>query len=85
MWRLRWKKGTLGDLAALWTEADSPTRQAITHATHVLEQLLRNNPEDVGESRPRGRRIMFVPPLGILFRVRPEQSKVQIVQVWRIT
>jgi hypothetical protein len=84
MWRVRWKKSTLEDLAKIWTAADSTTRQSITDASHVIEQVLRGNPEEQGESRPGGRRIMFVGPLGVLFRVRTEKSIVQVLQVWRI-
>ena len=83
MFRVRWKKSALADVAALWTAANSADRQTITRASHQIDQMLRGDPAAQGESRPRGRRIMFVAPLGILFRVQPGQATVSILQVWR--
>jgi hypothetical protein len=83
MFRVRWKQSALDELAALWMAADSEGRRAITAATHRIDQLLQGDPENQGESRPGGRRILFVPPLGLLYRVDPAQSVVHVLQVWR--
>jgi hypothetical protein len=79
----RWKRSALNELAALWMAADSATRQAITQATHQIDQLLQQDPENQGESRPGGRRILHVAPLGIRFRVDAEHARVRVLQVWR--
>jgi hypothetical protein len=65
MFRVRWKKSTVSDLANSWLQADSELRQAITAASHAVDQRLRNDPNAEGESRPKGRRIVFVPPLAV--------------------
>jgi hypothetical protein len=83
MFRVRWKQSALNELAALWMAADSEERRAITAATHRIDQLLRGDPDNQGESRPGGRRILFVPPLGILFRVDAAQAVVRVLHVWR--
>jgi hypothetical protein len=71
-------------LAALWTVANSAERRAITTAAHVIEQRLRGDPDNQGESRPHGRRILFESPLGVRFRVYSQQGVVRILQVWQI-
>jgi hypothetical protein len=70
------------ELAALWMDAQS--RDAVTRASHRIDQLLRHDPEQAGESRPRGRRILFELPLGVVFRVYPDRRLVRVLHVWRI-
>jgi hypothetical protein len=60
--------------------ADSKLRDAITTASHQLDQALKGNPHELGESRPGGRRIHFEQPLGILFEVR--QGVVRVLHAW---
>ncbi|HWG47842.1 MAG TPA: hypothetical protein VN688_34075 [Gemmataceae bacterium] len=68
-------------LADIWTQADSGQRQAITAANHSIEQRLRSDPLIEGESRSKGHRITFVPPLAVLFRVEPGGQTVSVLQV----
>jgi hypothetical protein len=63
--------------------ADSQQRQAITDATHQIDQQLQADPANQGESRPKGRRVLLVAPLGVLFRVDTQRSIVRIMQVWQ--
>jgi len=56
-------------------------RQAITAASHAIEQSLRNNPHNAGESRSGGRRIVFAPPLAVVFRVEADGQTVTVLQV----
>lgn len=44
MFRVRWKRSALNDLASLWTEVDSAQRQAITAASHLIDQQLLTDP-----------------------------------------
>lgn len=82
MFRVRWKKVALDDLALIWLNADSPRRRLMTQAANVIDQLLRNDPDNQGESRPKGKRILFVPPLGILFKVDTQGLVVRVTHVW---
>lgn len=68
MFRIEWTQSALDELAALWTKADSSQRQAITSAAHQIDEELQANPYQHGESRPGGRRVHFVYPLGLVFR-----------------
>ena len=40
MFRVEWLREAVGELAELWIDGDSPFRQAITEATHALDQEL---------------------------------------------
>jgi len=79
---VRWKQSALNDLASLWTAADSTGRREITPAAHAIDQQLQADPDDLGESRPGGRRVFFVPPLGVLYRVDVTRGVVRVLQVW---
>jgi hypothetical protein len=43
---------------------------------------LRANPQGAGESRADDLRLMFWPPLAVLFRVVPDDMLVEIIHVW---
>jgi mRNA-degrading endonuclease RelE of RelBE toxin-antitoxin system len=75
-----WLRRAIDQLAKLWTNADSELRSAITKAAHQIDQELKTNPEELGESRPDGRRIHFVQPLANLYEVR--QGAVRILYTW---
>jgi WD40 repeat protein len=62
MFRVEWLQSALDELATIWTQADSAERQAITRATHLIDQQLQQDPDNQGESRPKGRRVLFAPP-----------------------
>jgi plasmid stabilization system protein ParE len=81
MFRVRWERRALDELTDLWTQADSVLRQAITAASHAVDQRLQADPNGEGESRARGRRITFVPPLAVIFRVEAAGQTVSVLQV----
>lgn len=86
MYRVEWLQAALDELAGYWVSADPSERQAITNASHELEQQLRTNAPTQGESRPRGRRIAFVPPLALTFRIEPDGKTVTVLHArayWR--
>ena len=62
MFRVEWLQSALDELAEVWTEADSPARQAITAAAHRIEQLLQSQPHAQGESRAEGQRCRRAAP-----------------------
>jgi hypothetical protein len=82
MYRVVWLQGALNHVTTAWLNADPALRRAITAAVHRVDQQLRTDPFGTSESRPEGRRITFVAPLGITFRVQPGSRSVSIVRVW---
>jgi plasmid stabilization system protein ParE len=82
MFRVEWLQTALNQLTSIWTDADSVVRQAITAAGNRIDQQLQSDPYSGSESRPGGRRIAFVSPLGILFRVEQDGQTVTVLRVW---
>jgi hypothetical protein len=83
MWTVDWLQSALDELADIWNQADSTIRRDITSACHEIDQRLSRNPHTEGESRTGDRRLLFVHPLGVLYRVDSQDSKVEILHVWR--
>ncbi len=76
-----WTSKAEEHLANIWIFADD--RQAIVAAAARLDAQLATNPLECGESRTENWRIAFEAPLGIDFRVFPENRRVQVLAVWR--
>jgi hypothetical protein len=85
MFRVRWERKALKALAEAWTKADSELRRRITQASSQIDGLLRTNPQNQGESRPKGRRIMFVGPLAVRYRIEADHQTVSVLHVWAFT
>jgi plasmid stabilization system protein ParE len=81
MFRVRWERQALDELTSIWTMAGSAGRAAITAATAVLDQRLRSNGPNEGESRAGRRRVLFVPPLAVTYRVEEDGHTVSVLQV----
>jgi hypothetical protein len=76
-----WLPDAEQELADLWLLATD--REAVTKASYLIDQRLGTDPENEGESRSDGRRILFVAPLGVIFRVRQNEWKVTVLHVWK--
>ena len=76
-----WLQSALDELAAIWTQADRTRRKAITAANHQIDQRLRQDPWNQGESRSGGRRILFVHPLIVYFRIEADGRTVTVLGV----
>ena len=83
MFRVEWLQTALDELAAVWLHANSAERKRITAASHPIDQQLQTDPDNQGESRHRGRRVLIVSPLGVTFRVEPATATVAVLHVWR--
>jgi hypothetical protein len=81
MFVVRWERSTVSQLADAWVNGDSDLREAITAAVHEADRLLQSHPESKGESRAHGRRIMFVPPVAVTFRVDTQSQTVSVLHV----
>jgi hypothetical protein len=83
MFRVEWLQEALDELANLWMQADSALRQAITAATHALDQELQVDPYRNSEAREDEERVLFAYPLGVQIEVDLQQRIVWILHVWR--
>jgi hypothetical protein len=75
-----WKPEAERRLATIWNQ--STDRNAIAKATHVIDKTLGRDPQEAGESREEGFRILFERPLGVMFEVSPDDRTVRVVVVW---
>ncbi len=73
---MEWLADAEQELARIWLAASD--RQRVTRASQNLDARLGNDPENDGESRPEGRRILFEPPLGAVYRVLPHRGLVRV-------
>jgi hypothetical protein len=81
MWAVVWLQSADNELAAAWLQADAATRQAITAASHVIDERMSQNPLTEGESRDENTRVTFEGPLVVRFQVEPAASVAVVVQV----
>jgi plasmid stabilization system protein ParE len=81
MFTVRWKRIARDRLAELWMQASD--RSAVTAAANRIDVLLQFDPDNQGESRDRGRRLLVEPPLGVIFRVNHQKRIVYVLRVWR--
>ena len=76
-----WLPAAESQLAQIWLSARD--RLGISEATERIDSLLRTNPEQQGESRADDRRVLLETPLGVVFRVLPDDLRVQVLRIWR--
>ena len=68
-------------LAKIWLEAAN--KAFVTNAANEIDRLLRDDPWGCSEGREIGLRILTVAPLGVIFRVFPDDRQVKVISVWR--
>jgi plasmid stabilization system protein ParE len=74
-----WKPSVKERLADIWLTA--PHRSAVTAAANSIDNLLRVNPLDRGESRSGATRILVVLPLAVVYDVAQGDRLVQVLSV----
>jgi hypothetical protein len=82
MFEVRWTQSAPDDLARVWLDADSVQRHLITKAAADIETQLRYDPFAAGESREGNLRVLLVTPVGVFFRVHPQDRHAKIVALW---
>jgi len=70
-------------LAEIWSNSNAEDRSKLSAAANEIDERLRRNPSECGESREAGRRILLIPPLGAKLRVFPDDRIVCVLEVWR--
>jgi plasmid stabilization system protein ParE len=76
-----WTRRADSELADVWT--DSADRNAVSYAARQIDSALARDPLACGESRTAGRRIFFVQPLVVIFRVVEADRTVRVLGVRR--
>jgi hypothetical protein len=81
-YRVAWDPDAFRSLRRAWIAANQP--DAGIRAFDEIEQILSEDAHLQGESRHGDRRILIVPPIGVIFRARQETSEVLILDAWMI-
>jgi hypothetical protein len=81
-YRLLWDPDAFRKLLKQWNAAGKP--QAATVAFDAIEAELGTDAHERGESRDGNRRILLVPPLGLIFEVRQDIGEITILDAWII-
>jgi hypothetical protein len=76
-----WIPSASDELAELWIQASD--RKAVEQAANRIDRLLRFDADQQGEEY-QGDRILYEPPLMILFAVYPDDCLVEVLQVERV-
>jgi hypothetical protein len=77
MFRVEWLQSALDELTTLWIQADPTLRQALTAASHTIDQRLSINPRGEGESRSGKGRENVMRSLEIEARVAILEAEVE--------
>lgn len=81
--RIQWQPAARDELAEMWLAASSAVRRRITVAAREIENILKHEPHDAGESRSGEERIFFAAPLAVLFEIDENDQLVRILKAWR--
>jgi hypothetical protein len=81
---VEWDQLPLDEVTVLWLAADTVGRKAITQACDTVDQQLSANPFANSESRYNNRRITFVPPLVVIYRIESDDRTVTVIDVRQI-
>lgn len=79
-WTVIWQPSAERMPAELWVKANA--KKVISQAANLADAMLRNSPQEHGESRNGLERILFVFPLCILYEVIPDDMKVIVTNVY---
>jgi hypothetical protein len=74
-----WVRSAQDELAELWLNASD--RNAVTVATHAIDNELRNDAPIKGSELSEGLRSLFEPPLKVIFTVREGDRIVDVLRV----
>jgi hypothetical protein len=75
-------QSALVPLRQTWEQADAVMRDAIVQASRQVDQQLQSAPNDQGESREEGTRILFQAPLAVTYEVDEPKKLVRILRAW---
>jgi len=73
---------TAEDSPEVWLIA--PDKQAVTDAANQIDAWLRSDPDQRGDPFGAQRRVLMVPPLGVIFEISEADRIVRVLMVWYI-
>jgi hypothetical protein len=67
--QVKWNNYALDTLADIYVAASQSDKFAIGQTVEFINRQLADDPAELGESRSGGRRLWFVPPLAVHYRI----------------
>ena len=74
-----WRPSAASRLSEIWME--SLDRPGVTDAANGIDSVLALCPQEQGEERDEGTRILIVPPLAIIYEVSDDDRRVTVLSV----
>lgn len=84
MYRVRWEREALLELATQWVNGDAETRCGVTAAARAIDAALNSHPAAAGETREGDMRVGFEPPLGFSYSIDEDARVVSVLHVWQV-
>jgi hypothetical protein len=81
MMSIDWTESALKKLLDYTASAPPEKQLEVMAATHEIDSLLANAPDQAGESRGSGERVLIAGPLAVTFRLNIRLKKVFITRV----
>lgn len=75
-----WSPAAENELMELWLK--SANRWAVSRAASRIDDLLKSDPQNQGESRLDPERILLVAPLGLIYEAFEDDRLVRVLTVW---
>jgi hypothetical protein len=75
-----WRPAAEHDLVKSWLRGGDENDLAA--AAHRVDEWLSSDAHEKGESRDRGHRVIFSPPLGVRFSVNVRLQEAYVLRVW---
>ena len=75
-----WTPHAESQLTDIWLNARD--QKTVSSAVNQIDFQLHSDALSLGESRESYRRIFHVPPIGVLYRVRPLDQVVEVLDAW---
>ncbi len=79
-----WKDGAEDEVAELWMSSALIDRATISSAVDEIERVLSIDPQQAGESRGDGCRLLLCENLACLFEVREQDCFVTVLRIWKV-
>ena len=78
---VQWTASALDRLADFFVAADLAEQDVLEATVRRINATLAGGPQDLGESRPGGRRVWFADPLTVVYRAIPTEGRVIVSHV----
>lgn len=81
MYKVSWEEEATKEMLAQTAAADPAHQQSVIEASLEVERLLSDKPDQIGESRELGSRVLIVQPLTIVYHINHFEQEVFVTSI----